>query len=132
MIAAAPRRRVRPMPRSESVIQGEIVDFLRAVLTPDHIVYANANAARRTESGRASNAIPGLLPGIPDVSVACPRSIILYFEVKTPTGTLSEPQEHVIGKLRAAGCYVAVVTSVAEVEAALKAWMIPTRIARAA
>ena len=123
---------IRSRRRPESVIQGEIVDYLRAVLTPDHVVYANANAARRTASGRASNAVPGLLPGIPDVSVACPKSIILYFEVKTPTGTLSEPQEYVIGKLCKAGCYVAVVTSVDEVDCALKAWLIPTRVARAA
>lgn len=118
--------------RPEAAIQADIVAFLRAGLAPDYIVYANANAARRTASGRASNAVPGLLPGIPDISVACPGSIILYFEVKTPRGKLSEPQEHVIGRLTKSDCRVAVVTSIDEVEIALRAWGIPLRFARAA
>ena len=67
---------------TEGSIQNGIVDFLRIVLPPDHIVYANANAARRTAGGRAGNGVPGLMPGIPDLSVACPGSRILYFEVK--------------------------------------------------
>lgn len=118
--------------QSEGSIQSGIVDFLRAVLTPDHIVYANANAARRTAAGRAANGVPGLTPGIPDLSVACPDSRILYFEVKTPRGRLSEAQQHVIRQLLKNGSRVAVVTSIADVETKLAAWGVPTRIAKAA
>ena len=117
---------------SEGSIQNGIVDFLRFVLPPDHIVYANANAARRTPGGRAGNGVPGLMPGIPDLSVACPGSRILYFEVKTARGRLSDVQSHVVHRLRAAGCLVAVVTSIDDVERALVSWNIPTRIAKAA
>ena len=117
---------------SEGSIQSGIVDFLRIVLPADHIVYANANAARRTAGGRAGNGVPGLLPGIPDLSVACPGSRILYFEVKTASGRLSEAQAQVVRRLRAAGCLVAVVTSIDDVERALANWNIPTRIAKAA
>ena len=117
---------------SEDSIQNGIVDFLRIVLPPDHIVYANANAARRTAGGRAGNGVPGLMPGIPDLSVVCPGSRILYFEVKTAQGRLSEAQSHVLQRLRAADCLVAVVTSIDDVERALTTWNIPTRIARAA
>lgn len=119
-------------PASEGTIQRGIVDFLRVVLPPDHIVYANANAARRTPAGRAGNGVPGLLPGIPDLSVACPGSRILYFEVKTARGRLSEAQAEIVRRLRAAGCLVAVVTSIDDVERALAGWGIPTRIAKAA
>ncbi len=117
---------------NEGRIQNGIVDFLRVVLPLDHIVYANANAARRTASGRASNGVPGLMPGIPDLSVACPGSRILYFEVKTARGRLSEAQSDVVNRLRAAGCFVAVVTSIDDVERALATWGVPTRIAKAA
>ncbi len=117
---------------SEGSIQSGIVDFLRIVLPADHIVYANANAARRTVGGRAGNGVPGLLPGIPDLSVACPGSRILYFEVKTAKGRLSEAQAEIVRRLRAAGCLVAVVTSIDDVERALAGWNIPTRIAKAA
>lgn len=136
MIAArplAPARRVRTKPRSEGALQADIVGFLRVVLSPDHLVYANANAAQRTSTGRAGNAVPGLMPGIPDLSIACPRGgPCLYLEVKRPGGKLSPAQEHVIGRLQSAGGFVAVVTSIDEVEAALASWGIPTRIARAA
>ena len=118
--------------QSEGRIQSAIVDFLRLVLTPDYIVYANANAARRTAGGRASNGVAGLLPGIPDLSVVCPDSGILFFEVKTPRGRLSEAQQHVIRQLLKNGTRVAVVTTIADVEAKLAIWNIPTRIARAA
>ena len=76
--------------------------------------------------------MPGLLPGIPDLSVACPGSRILYFEVKTAKGRLSEAQAEIVRRLRAAGCLVAVVTSIDDVERALAGWNIPTRIAKAA
>lgn len=116
----------------EGSIQRGIVDFLRVVLPSDHIVYANANAARRTAGGRAGNGVPGLLPGIPDLSVACPGSRILYFEVKTARGRLSEAQAEVVRRLRTAGCLVAVVTSIDDVERALADWNVPTRISKAA
>lgn len=121
---ATPRRRAPARP--ENAIQADIVGYLRAVV-PNAIVYANANAARRTASGRAANGVPGLLPGIPDLSVCIFGGQILYFEVKAPGGRLSKPQEGVIAMLRAIGARVAVVTSIDEVRAALREWSIETR-----
>lgn len=131
-VTAAPCRRVRPKSRAESAIQADIVDFLRAALPASYLPYANANGAQRTASGRAANAVPGLTPGIPDLSVACPGGTILYFEVKRPGGVLSPAQEDIIGRLQKAGGFVAVVTSMDDVEIALRTWGIPLRIARAA
>ena len=59
-------------------------------------------------------------------------SRILYFEVKTAKGRLSEVQAEIVRRLRSAGCLVAVVTSIDDVERALAEWGVATRIARAA
>ena len=126
MPAAAPLRRLSGPARSEAAIQATIIEYLGWAL-PGCVVHANANAARRTASGRASNAIPGLLPGVPDLSVDYPFGRHLYFEVKTPKGVLSDVQSEVIGRLCGIGCYVAVVTGIDDVRDALRGWGVTTR-----
>lgn len=118
---------MKPRARPENAIQSDIVGFLRAVLAPPAFVYANANAAQRTASGRAANGVPGLLPGVPDVSVLLADGSILYFEVKSAVGRLSEAQERVIGRISACGARVAVVRSVDDVAGALRSWGVVTR-----
>jgi hypothetical protein len=57
--------------------------------------------------------------GLPDL-ICCIKGRFVAFEVKTPAGRLSGPQEAAVGKIRAAGGTARVVRSVADVKAALK------------
>lgn len=123
--SAAPARKTKP--RLENTIQREIVAYLNAVLIPPEFAYANANASRRTASGKASNAVPGLYPGIPDLTVIAHGGRAFYLEVKNEIGTLSENQEAVIARFDKMRVPCAVVRSIADVKAALQHWKIPTR-----
>ncbi len=123
-----PPRRVRPRKRGENAIQADVIRYLHAVLPPSKwIIYANANASRRTASGKASNAVPGLLPGIPDVSIVTIGGRAFYFEVKTATGVLSEPQEAIRDRMRRMQVPWFLVRSVDDVQNALRSYQIKTR-----
>lgn len=75
----------------EAAIQKAIVDYCRAVLSPRALVFAIPNASRRTQSGRAMNAVPGLMKGVSDLCVIAGGHVI-WAEVKTARGMLSDDQ----------------------------------------
>lgn len=118
-------RRAHP----EQDIQKAIVAYLCAVVVGPCVVHAIPNASRRTPSGRAGNAVPGLLQGIPDLALVV-KGRAYYFEVKASKGRLSEYQEAAIEGLRRAGARVAVVRSIDEVQTWLAVWRIPTRLSK--
>lgn len=93
---------------SETAIQKSIIQYLAAVL-PRAIVFAVPNAARRTQSGRPMNAIPGLTPGVPDLCLCLPKGRVIWIEVKAPSGRASLPQIAFHGRLHALGhdCFIA-------------------------
>jgi hypothetical protein len=76
----------------ENAIQRAIVDYLRAVLPSSHRVVAIPNGSRRTATGRASNGVPGLSPGFPDLMIIAPGGKVYLIEVKAPKGRLSPEQ----------------------------------------
>jgi len=111
----------------ESQIQRQIVGWLNAVLLPNYRVYANANASRRTTTGRAANAVPGLRKGIPDLTIRGPGGLSYDLEIKAARGRLT-PEQSEWGSwvVFGGGCW-ACVHSVDEVRAALRQWSIPVR-----
>lgn len=112
--------------KPEDATQKAIVDFLRAVLPKTHRAFAIPNGARRTASGRAANAVPGLTPGVDDLAiVGCGR--IWFVEVKSKRGRVSEAQEAWHAWCAANGTPYVVARSVDDVRAALAHWGIPTR-----
>jgi hypothetical protein len=113
----------------ESAIQGAIVDYLDAVLTTSHRVFAIPNASRRTKSGRASNGVPGLRKGVPDLEIVGGR-FAYFIEVKTARGTLSDEQEEWLAWCTVNGTPWCIARSVDDVRIALGHWGIPTREAK--
>lgn len=111
----------------ESQIQRAIVGYLNAVLPAQYRVYANANASRRTTTGRAANAVPGLRKGIPDLTIRGPGGVAYDLEIKAPRGRLT-PEQSEWGSwvVSTGGCW-ACVHSVDEVRVALAHWCIDTR-----
>ena len=120
--------RLSRRPRLESAIQADIVGYLRAVLMPaEAFVYANANAARRTDHGSAGNAVPGLYPGIPDLAIVATDGRAFYLEVKNEVGKPSPAQEGVFERFDGMRVPHAIVRGIDDVRAALARWGIATR-----
>lgn len=119
----APRHR-----HPEADIQRAIVAFLRLVLPPGSVVHHSAHeqrgggAAARRRQGIAQGM--GVAAGFPDLIVLA-EGRVLFLEVKSPRGRLSEAQVEMRHRIRAQGHHHAVVTSVEGAEAALKAAGIP-------
>lgn len=111
----------------ESQIQRAIVGYLEAVLPPHYRVYANANASRRTTTGRAANAVPGLRRGIPDLTIRGPGGLSYDIEIKSAKGRLSPEQSEWGTWVISIGGRWACVHSVEEVRLALNEWQIKTR-----
>ena len=112
--------------RLESAIQRQIVDYIGAVL-PHAVCFAIPNGARRTQSGRASNAVPGLRKGAPDLCVCLPQGRSLFIEVKSLKGRVSIEQIGFHGLLSANGHDVVVARSIDDVRRAFVALGIKTR-----
>lgn len=110
---------------TESQLQRAVIDYLRVALVRG-LAFAIPNAARRTQWGRASNAVPGLMPGAPDVLVVTEGRPV-FVELKTPKGRLSDAQVAAHAALKAAGATVLVCRSVEEVERALRDWGVPLK-----
>lgn len=83
--------------RSEDKAQAEIFELL-GWLAPSVVAFAIPNASRRTASGKASNAVPGLRKGVWDIGMILPMNcdfpgMTAYCEVKIATGKLSDEQK---------------------------------------
>lgn len=118
---------------SEDSIQAGIVDYLRLVLAPrDYLVFSIPNGAKRSLAEAGIKRRTGMLAGVWDVCILGPGGATWWLETKTPTGRLSEPQRAVRSFME--GCAVphAVVRGIDDAAAAIRAWGLRTRLAKAA
>lgn len=124
----APRRR-RATPEAD--IQRQIVIFLRAVLPAGSIVHHCANeAAGGGEAARKRQSVlagMGVHAGFSDLLVISVGRV-LFLEVKSATGRLSGPQAAFRNAVQGQGLPWALVRSLDDVVAALRAHGFKTRI----
>lgn len=113
----------------ESAVQRQIVEYIDAVV-PHAVCFAIPNGARRTPSGRASNAVPGLRRGAPDLCVCLPQGRSLFIEVKSMKGRVSIDQIGFHTLLNAVGHQVIVARNIDDVRRAFVALGIRTREAQ--
>lgn len=111
---------------TENDIQKAIVAYLRAVL-PSCKVFAIPNRAPRSKTGRALNATPGLMAGVPDLAIVAPAGRIHFLECKAPKGVLSGEQKAFRDWCIVTATPCAVVRSIDEVRVCLKAWNLETK-----
>lgn len=117
--------------KPEADIQRLIVQTLRTVLPRDAIVHHSANEIRGGADAQRAQAINvgmGVHPGFADLLVLS-EGRILFLEVKSKTGRLSERQEAFRDAVRAQGLAWALVRSVDDALGALAAHGFRTRIA---
>lgn len=115
----------RRAPAREADLQRAIVAYCRAVL-PNGLVFAVPNSSQRTRTGRASNAVPGLMAGVTDLIVLAPRCAI-FAEIKTATGKVRPEQDAFMDRARALGFHAAVWRSVEDARNTFAALRIETR-----
>jgi hypothetical protein len=77
---------------TENDIQRAIVEYLNAVLFPTHRVFAIPNAARRGKGGHATNGVPGLRAGVPDLQIVG-RGRVYFIEVKRDANARLSPAQ---------------------------------------
>lgn len=120
------RPRCRAVKSREQDIQRAILDYIAAVC-PDCLAWACPNASRRTKTGKATNAVPGLRRGVFDLSVILPDGRFVAVEIKTSKGYLSEEQEAFADELTSRGVMWCVLRSVEEARSMLAHYGVKTR-----
>lgn len=125
----AKKRRGTP----EADFQRALVRDLRAILLPPFVLHHSANEVRRGgREGRIAQGIAegmGVHPGFADLVLLSAKQTV-FFELKSATGTLSDDQIAFRDFVRGQGHGWALVRTLDDALAALKALGIPIRIKR--
>ncbi len=119
--------------QSEDSIQAGIVDYLRVVLQPGrYVVFSVPNGGKRSMAEAGVKRRTGMLAGVWDICILGPGGATWWLETKTDRGRLSEPQRDFSAFMVAGGVPHAVVRGIDDAAAAVMAWGLRTRLARAA
>lgn len=116
----------RPRSHPEADIQRDVVETLRLVLPPRSIVHHSANE-RRSKAEQAILVGMGVHAGFSDLIVIS-AGRVLYLEVKSKTGSLTDDQKRFRDDVQAQGFPWALVRSVQDALDALRKFGFPTRI----
>jgi len=122
VVQAKPRAILRKRGTPEADLQRDVVRFLRLVLPDTAIIHHSANEVTGGgEAARKRQAIlvgMGVYPGFPDLMVIW-AGRVLFLELKSPTGRLSEAQHAFADAVMGQGFTWALVRSVRDAEEAL-------------
>lgn len=89
------------MKHPESILQRQCVKWFR-LQYPHHLIYANANGGYRSKVEASIMQGEGVTAGIPDLTAVI-GSLVVWIEMKTNTGKLSDNQKSIHEKLSTAG-----------------------------
>lgn len=112
---------------AESRTQEAIFAYLRRALPSDYRAFSVPNGAHMGQRNAVRMKREGMTPGVPDIIVARNNGTHAYLEVKADKGKLSEPQAEWGEWASSGGGEWAVVRSIADTEAALRAWGVPLK-----
>jgi hypothetical protein len=125
----APRRDLLGPKRdhnAEAREQAAIVEWCRWV-APEIIVFHVANGGYRSKPEAARLKWMGVLPGVPDLVLVLPKGRTAFWEVKTPTTTLTPDQARFIDRLTVLGHSWGIVRSIEDARRELAALGIETK-----
>lgn len=121
-LGPAPRKGKRRQ-KPELAIQRAILGFV-ARCCPGSDVRAIPNDSM-TRGAQLARRAQGVIAGTPDLVVIAPGGITVWLEVKAPRGVLSEAQKGTHAHWKRNGHHVAVVRSIEDAEAVLRAAGVP-------
>ena len=78
---------------TEEAIHIGIIDLLRLTAAPGVLYFHPANGGLRNKREAAKFKRMGVLPGIADIVIIIPTGWVVFVEVKTPKGSVSEYQQ---------------------------------------
>jgi hypothetical protein len=114
--------------RPEQAIQKSVVAYLRRVLPHGWLVVGVSNNPRSAITGAVEKAM-GMVAGYPDITVLGvldDQSFAGFIECKSASGRLSPAQVDVHDRLCDMGFPVAIVRSIEDTRAAIRAWGLPS------
>lgn len=122
--AAPKRKRGKP----ELLVQRAVIRFAKECVRGGwafHVDSGTGGSRGNASHHKLARARAGVVSGVPDLFVCWPGGGSCWLEVKAPDGKPTDQQLHIHSVLRACDQYVAVVSSVAEAEAALRSFGAP-------
>ena len=107
----------------ESLLQMQVVRYLKAQLPPDSVIHHSPNEGNRKPQYGRKLKLMGVKAGYPDIEVAVPltyfpknkRPAMLFIELKSDKGRLRKNQQEVLEKLSLCGHYCCVAYSLQDV-----------------
>ena len=118
---------------NEDAIQAGIVDCLRLVLLHGrYVVFIVPNGGERSMAEAGVKRRTGMLAGVWDVCILGPGGATWWLETKTDKGRLSDMQRDFGAFMAAGGVPHAGVRGINDAAAAISAWGLRTRLAKAA
>lgn len=116
---------------TEFELHVQIIDYLQARLGPGSVIHHSPNEGNHKIQYRVKQKRMGVRAGWPDLEIFVSKTwwqtdvnwSPIFLEIKTKTGRLSSAQKQVQQELRSAGCHVATVRSVEDVEVFLNTLM---------
>jgi hypothetical protein len=106
----------------EHKIQVALMDYLVIALKPDAYVFAIPNQANRHISNAVKMKAEGVRAGVPDLCFIMPEGRAAWVEMKTPKGSLSQPQREFRDRCMRLGHPWAMCRSVDEALKVLTEW----------
>lgn len=110
----------------ESDLERTITEYLKFALPPDAVSFHIPNEGRRGFRQQSEFKRAGGVAGMPDRCILW-QGRAYFLEAKGRLGRMSPAQKAMFVCLQSAGCDVAVVRSVDDVQSALRAWGITLR-----
>jgi hypothetical protein len=108
--------------RPEEALQRSVAQYLDIALPEDAEWFAISNGFKRSKAEAGVAKAMGQKAGVPDVEIIH-RGRAIFIELKAPGRKLSERQHETTRSLVKAGAYVAMCSSLSEVEEYLSAFM---------
>lgn len=133
MLSPRPAKPTKKRGNPERMAQVQVVSYLRRALPDGNVVFSIVNEQKgdgdkyqRARFGNARKA-SGVVTGVPDLCVIAPGYPVVWIEMKSAVGRLSDMQRHIHDKLRKAGQIVGVARSIEDAVAIMDQAGIPLR-----
>ncbi len=122
------------MRHEEDDLQKATAGLIDAIALPGVVAWHTPNGGKRSKREAGRFKAMGVRPGVPDWTIASDALIptVLFIELKSATGRVSEEQKVFRRDAETAGCLWDLARSIDEFLAVLRRHLVPMRVAKVA